>query len=105
MHCIITSRAMMPKLRSNSRITINGCMFSPILNFPLGKLPTSKNVVDRLLGNIRNQPFIFKQPCHNQAVEHHIKPVSEASSKVIGFQKKRWTNSAKNKIKKTVQTL
>ena len=79
---------MMPKLRSNSRITINGLMFSPILDFPLGKLATSKNVVDRLLGNIRNQPFIFKQPCHNQVVERHIKLVSKASSKVIGFQKR-----------------
>ena len=48
---------MMPKLRSNLRITINGCMFSPILDFPLGKLPTSKNVVERLLAetNFKSQ--------------------------------------------------
>ena len=56
-YSIITSRAMMSKLRSNSRITINGCMFLPILDVPFGKLPPSKNVVDRLLAetNFKSQ--------------------------------------------------
>ena len=38
--------------------------------------------------DIRLVPYEFKQPCHNQVVERHIKLVSEANLKVIGFQRR-----------------
>ena len=70
-------------------INSNTLCYQELLNVALSdEPPATKNLSENKLHNIRNQPFIFKQPCHNQVVEHHLKLVSEASSKVIGFQKK-----------------
>ena len=70
-------------------INSNALCYQELVNVALSdEPPVTKNFSENELHNIRNQPFIFKQPCHNQVVERHIKLVSEASSKVIRFQKR-----------------
>lgn len=39
------------------------------------------------LNDLRVQPLMLDHPCHNQAVERHIKLVTEASASVTGFEK------------------
>ena len=36
----------------------------------------------------RENQLILEHPCHNQAVERHIKLVTEASAAVTGFEKR-----------------
>ena len=38
------------------------------------------------LEDIRESPLKFAHPCHNQAVERHVKLVTEACSSVVGFE-------------------
>ena len=38
--------------------------------------------------SIRDTPLTLKHPCHDQAVEHHVKLVTKASQNVAGFERR-----------------
>lgn len=46
--------------------------------------PIIMSYTDAEVRGFRDQKLVLKHPCHNQAVERHIKVVSESSSKVVG---------------------
>ena len=82
-------------------INSNALCYQELVNVALSdEPPVTKNLSENELHNVRNQPFIFKQPSHKQVVERHIKLVSEASSKVIGFQKRDGLIRQKIKLRK-----
>jgi hypothetical protein len=50
--------------------------------------PAICNFTDLQIENLRNQPLFLNHPCHNQSVERHVKLVTEASSQVVGFERR-----------------
>ena len=53
-------------------------------NVVLTEPPVLARYKDEEVGSFRDQKLVLKHPCNNQAVERHVKVVSEASSKVVG---------------------
>ena len=49
--------------------------------------PLLHHLTNDELKSVRQKPMFFKQPCHNQAVERHIKLVTQASANVAGFER------------------
>ena len=52
------------------------------------KNPAIKHICDVNLAKIRQTPSKLQHPCHNQAVECHIKVVTEASATVSTFKRR-----------------
>ena len=50
--------------------------------------PAVKNLSIEQIQLIKDTPLELKQPCHNQAVERHVKIVTDAASYVAGFEKR-----------------
>ena len=48
--------------------------------------PAIKHFTDLELESLRSFPLKLEHPCHNQAVERHVKAVTEASAHVTGFE-------------------
>ena len=72
-------------------INIKAKSFHQIVNLNLHDIqqpPTIKCLIDLELDNFRNSPLKLDHPCHNQAVERHVKAVTEASARVTGFERR-----------------
>ena len=54
----------------------------------VGEPPLTTTLTNEELERIISVPAQFKQPCHSQAVERHIRLVSEASSKACTFERR-----------------
>ena len=52
-----------------------------MLEPPITRFPT-----DQQLDHSIDKPLRLNHPCHNQAVERHLKLVTEASLFVVGFE-------------------
>ena len=50
--------------------------------------PAIKHNCDENLAKIRQSPLKLQHPCHNQAVERHVKVVTEASAAVSTFERR-----------------
>lgn len=50
--------------------------------------PAIRHLTNLDIEKIREEKLIMRHPCHNQAVERHIKLVTEASSAVAGFNRR-----------------
>ena len=78
-------RFLIPKLNTNAKVyhkLVN--LNSPDVTEP----PATKQYRNDEIEIIRNVPLVLKHPCHNQAVERHVKLVTEASSAVAGFERR-----------------
>ena len=42
---------------------------------------------DTLIAQMLTKPLVLQHPCHKEAVERHVKLVTEAASVVTGYQK------------------
>lgn len=78
-------RFLVPKLNIKAKsyhklVNLN----SPDIQQP----PAIRNLGDTEIENIREVPLNLNHPCHNQAVERHVKLVTEASSSVSGFERR-----------------
>jgi len=43
---------------------------------------------DTSIAQMLTKPLVLQHPCHNQAVERHVKLVTEAASVVTGYEKR-----------------
>jgi hypothetical protein len=50
--------------------------------------PLTRNLKDAEVNWIMETPLLFKHPCHNQAVERHIRLVSKAARTVTNFERR-----------------
>ena len=50
--------------------------------------PLTRNLSTEDLEDVLESPLVFKHPCHNQAVERHVKLVTEASASVTTFERR-----------------
>lgn len=50
--------------------------------------PAIKILTDADIEKIRSNPLILDHPCHNQAVERHMKLITESSAQVAGFKRR-----------------
>lgn len=78
-------RFLVPKLNFKAKeyfklVNMNG---SDIL-----EPPAIKNLDNSEIEDIQTHPLCLKHPCHNQAVERHIKLVTQASSSVAGYERR-----------------
>ena len=62
--------------------------------------PALEHLLNKEIEAFQQHKLSLEHPCHNQAVERHIKLVSEASAAVAGF-KNRYAYPTENTIKKT----
>ena len=59
--------------------------------------PAIRNLSNMEIERIAMQKLVLSHPCHNQALERHIKIVTEVSASVSGFERR--VGSIKQKIK------
>lgn len=72
-------------------INVNAKSFHQIVNLngkEVKQPPAIKQLSDLEIEGIRKDPLKLNHPCHNQAVERHVKLVTEASSQVCGFDRR-----------------
>ena len=62
--------------------------------------PATKMLNDETLKNIKTNKLELIHPCHNQAVERHVKLVTEASMHVAGFERREGMIRQKIKSRK-----
>jgi len=48
--------------------------------------PAIAHLTNDSIEDCRMRPLLLYHPCHNQTVEQHVKPVTEASTQVAGFE-------------------
>jgi len=49
--------------------------------------PVVMDLDDTLIAEMLTKPLVLQQPCHNQAVERHLKLVTEVAFVVTGYEK------------------
>jgi len=50
--------------------------------------PTMTDLDDTLISQMLTKPLVLQHPCHNQAVERHVKLITEAALVVTGYEKR-----------------
>ena len=50
--------------------------------------PLLHHLTNDKLNSVQQKPMFFKQPCHNQVVERHVKLVTKASATEAGFKRR-----------------
>ena len=50
--------------------------------------PSVMDLDDTSIAQMLTKPLVLQHPCHNQAVERHVKLVTEATSVVTGYEKR-----------------
>ena len=50
--------------------------------------PAIKHLIEENLNQLKSNALKLVHPCHNQAVERHVKLVSEAASQVTSFERR-----------------
>ena len=74
-----------PKINSKAKVSYK----SENMNWAKIKEPPAiKHICDENLAKIRLTPSKLQHPCHNPAVERHIKVVIEASAAVCTFERR-----------------
>ena len=53
----------------------------------ISQLPAVMDLDDTSIAQILTKPLVLQHPCHNQAVERHVKLVTEAASVVTEYEK------------------
>jgi len=76
---------LVPKLDFNAK---SYYQLVPLDQLRMCEPPAIRDLTDQQLDNILEQPLRLSQPCHNQAVERHVKLVTEASSTVVGYHRR-----------------
>jgi len=60
--------------------------------------PAVMDLDDTSIAQMLTKPLVLQHPCHNQAVERHVKLVTEAASVVTGYEISRWHDPPKDSI-------
>ena len=84
----------MPTINENAKV------YYKLVNLNLEESyepPAIRNLSNMEIERIAMQKLVLSQPCHNQAVERHIKIVTEVSASVSGFERR--DGSIRQKIK------
>ena len=68
------------------------------------KPPLLHHVTNNELISVRQKLMFFKQPCHNQVVERHVKLVTQASATVAGFEKRGGLISRMMNLRSPIKT-
>ena len=50
--------------------------------------PAINNLSSSEIASIADSPLKLDRPCHNQAVERHVKIVTEESGQVVGYERR-----------------
>ena len=66
--------------------------------------PTLKHLLNKEIEAFQPHKLNLEHPCHNQAVERHIKLVSEASAAVVGFKNRDGLIREKIRSRKLMKT-
>ena len=68
------------------------------------KPPAIKHLLNKEIEAFQHHKLNLEDPCHNQAVERHVKLVSKASAAVAGFKIRDGFIRQKIRSKKTIKT-
>ena len=68
------------------------------------ELPALKHLLNKEIEAFQQHKLNLEHPCHNQAVERHIKPVSEASAAAAGFKNRDGLIRQKIRSRKLIKT-
>ena len=66
--------------------------------------PVLKHLLNKEIEAFQQHKLNLEHPCHNQAVERHIKLVSEASTAVAGFKNRDGLIRQKIRSRKLIKT-
>ena len=83
--CIYVRRFEVPKA-----INTNAKLFFEMINLDDSDFwqPAAINDLSSEIASVADNSLKFDHPCHNQAVERHVKVVTEASSQVVGYERR-----------------
>ena len=109
-HSMATMQADVSNVRRFHRPKINNTakVYHKVVNMNWAEIkepPAIKHNCDENLAKIRQTPLKLQHPCHNQAVERHIKVVTEASAAVSTFERKDGVIRQKLKSQKLIKKL
>ena len=68
------------------------------------KPPALKHLLNKEIETFQQHKLNLEHPCHNQAVERHVKLVSEASAAVAGFKNRDELIRQKIRSRKLMKT-
>ena len=57
-------------------------------DFDFRKTPAINDLSSSEIASVADNLLKFDHPCHNQAIESHVKVVTEASSQVVGYERR-----------------
>ena len=74
---------VIPKINTNAKVYY---FLSNLSLKGMNKPPALKHLLNKEIEAFQQHKLNLQHPCHNQAVEKHVKLVSEASAAVVGFK-------------------
>ena len=92
---------IIPKINTNAKTYYS---LSSLSLKDLHEPPASKHLLNKEIEAFQQHKFNLEHPCHNQAVERHIKLVSEASAAVTGFKNRNGLIRQKIQSRKPMKT-
>ena len=92
---------IIPKINTNAKIYYS---LSSLSLKNMHELPALKHLLNKEIEAFQQHKLNLEHPCHNQAVERHIKLVSEASAAVAGFKNRDGLIRQKIRSKKLMKT-
>ena len=84
--CVKVTRFEVPKA-----VNTNAKSFFEIVKLDdsdFRKLPAINDLSSSEIASTGDNPLKLDHPCHNQAVERHVKVVTEASGQVVGYERR-----------------
>jgi len=73
-------------------INVEATHFYELTNFDsikdISQPPALMDLDDTSIAQMLTKPLVLQHPCHNQAVERHVKLVTEVASVVTGYEKR-----------------
>ena len=92
---------IIPKINTNAKTYYS---LSSLSLKDMHEPPALKHLLNKEIKTLQQRKLNLEHPCHNQAIERHIKMVSEASAAVTGFKNRDGLIRQKIRSRKLMKT-